>query len=399
MRDEHMRPACWKGSTVLAQMSRSMRPADIVRCHRFGDGSKSIITIFGGNRHPLTSYYRVPMGTRVWPPFEHQLCCNLEGCPHVERDWRRDQYPGGRCGCLCCKVATIGGMACNHMQTVLVCVCMPVRAHAGFLMTGRLCWRTLSGFLSGKETSLFPAVSSHSVLNPASMCMLPQHLDPLAEIYWDTWSNKKIYIYNMQCFWGVLTDLGIPLESFHEGQGLAIHLHFFQPVLSKVPPFFASAVKRRCHFHQCSGVFYARGLLHRIRSCGAAWFNEDNEVQWMAMDLCWVFSTLLVIVRTHMSSTMCQKCFVTEINQQMKPSFPHWPLIEFLVYSNSESTHGVARNLKADVGFLLLLCHRLKAGSAHPQLSAHRVARLQGVYRHFCSLDDTSDDCVRVVSP
>ena len=194
MRDEHMRPACWKGSTVLAQMSRSMRPADIVRCHRFGDGSKSIITIFGGNRHPLTSYYRVPMGTRVWPPFEHQLCCNLEGCPHVERDWRRDQYPGGRCGCLCCKVATIGGMACNHMQTVLVCVCMPVRAHAGFLMTGRLCWRTLSGFLSGKETSLFPAVSSHSVLNPASMCMLPQHLDPLAEIYWDTWSNKYIYI-------------------------------------------------------------------------------------------------------------------------------------------------------------------------------------------------------------
>lgn len=125
MRDEHMRPACWKGSTVLAQMSRSMRPADTIRCHGFGDGSKSIITIFGGNRHPLTSHYRVPMGTRVltaiWTPV---VCCNLEGCPHVERDWRRDQYPGGRCGCLCCKVGTIGGMACNHMQTVLVCVCV-----------------------------------------------------------------------------------------------------------------------------------------------------------------------------------------------------------------------------------------------------------------------------------
>ena len=189
------------------------------------------------NYQRVTSYYRVPMGTRVWPPFEHQLCCNLEGCPHVERDWRRDQYPGGRCGCLCCKVATIGGMACNHMQTVLVCVCvcMPVRAHAGFSMTGRLCWRTLSGFLSGKETSLFLAVSSHSVLNPASMCMLPQHLDPLAEIHWDTWSNKCIYIYVCNASEASWQTWEFPWRASMRVKAW-LFTNFFQPVLSKVPP-------------------------------------------------------------------------------------------------------------------------------------------------------------------
>ena len=154
---------------------------------------------------------------------------------------------------------------------------MPVRAPAGFSMTGRLCWRTLSGFLSGKETSLFLAVSSHSVLNPASMCMLPQHLDPLAEIHWDTWSNKWIYIYNyiyIFMYAMLLRRPDRPGNSPGElpwGSRLGYSQTFFSRCCRKCH--LHCAVERRCHFHQCSGVFYARVLLHRIRSCGAAWFN------------------------------------------------------------------------------------------------------------------------------